>query len=112
MQNDTVCKTCPNTQIPKYNKENVYILPFETKTSGGRQVKILYFILFFLCKGGGAPKSSYMLTKELWYSNETGHALNSTFLDTYCIVSFQINPLWISHEGLWKIALETFHEYE
>ena len=46
--------------------------------------------------------------KELCLSNETWHALNSTFPDTKCIVSFPINPHWISNSGLWKIVLETF----
>ena len=46
--------------------------------------------------------------KELCNSNETWHVLNSTFPDTNCIVSFQINPHWISNSGLWKVVLETF----
>ena len=37
-----------------------------------------------------------MTQKELCHSNETWHALNSTFTDTSCIVSFQINPHWIN----------------
>ena len=41
---------------------------------------------------------------------ETWHALNSTFPDTNCIVSFQINPHWISNSGLWKVILEIFCE--
>ena len=47
--------------------------------------------------------------KELRHSNETWHALNSTFSDTNCIVPFQMNPHWISNSGLWKVAhvLET-----
>ena len=42
--------------------------------------------------------------KELCHSNETWHALNSTFpdTDTNSIVSFQINQHWISNSGLWK----------
>ena len=36
------------------------------------------------------------------------HALNSTFPDTNCIVSFQINPHWISNWGFWKVVLEIF----
>ena len=43
--------------------------------------------------------------KELCHSNETWRALNSTFPDTKCIVSFQINPHWISNSGLWKVVL-------
>ena len=46
--------------------------------------------------------------KELCHSNETWHALNQIFPDTNCIVSFQINPHWISNSGLWKVELETF----
>ena len=46
--------------------------------------------------------------KELCHSNETWHALNSTFPDTNCIISFQINPHWIRNSGLWKVVLETF----
>ena len=46
--------------------------------------------------------------KEFCHSNETWHAFNSTFHDTICIVSFQINPHWISNSGLWKGVLETF----
>ena len=46
--------------------------------------------------------------KEFCHSNETWQALNSTFPDTNCIVSFQINPHWISNSGLWKVVLETF----
>ena len=38
--------------------------------------------------------------KELGHINETWHALNSTFPDTNCIVSFQINPHWISNSRL------------
>ena len=45
---------------------------------------------------------------ELCHSNETWHALNSTFPDTNCIVSFWINPHWISNSGLWNVVLETF----
>ena len=45
--------------------------------------------------------------KELSHNNETGHALNSTFPDTTCTVSFQINPHLISISRLWKV-LETF----
>ena len=40
--------------------------------------------------------------KELCHSNETWHALNSTFPDINCIASFQINPHWISNSRLWK----------
>ena len=46
--------------------------------------------------------------KELCHSNETWHALNSTFPDTNCKISFQINLHWISTSGLWKVVLETF----
>ena len=46
--------------------------------------------------------------KELCHSTETWHVLNSTFPDTNCIVSFQVNPHWISISGLWKVVLETF----
>ena len=46
--------------------------------------------------------------KELCHSNATWHALNSSFPDTNCIVSFRINPHWISNSGLWKVLLETF----
>ena len=54
----------------------------------------------------------HMLTKkELCHSNETWHALNSTFPDTNCIVSFQTKPHWISNSGLWKVVLETFREW-
>ena len=49
-----------------------------------------------------------LTTKELCHSNETLHALNSTFSDTNCIVSFQINSHWISNSGVWKVLLETF----
>ena len=53
----------------------------------------------------------HRLTKyKLCQSNETLHALNSTFPHTYWIVSFQINPHWVSTLGLWKVVLETFHE--
>ena len=48
--------------------------------------------------------------KELCHCNETWHALNSTFSDTNCIVSFQTNPHWISNLGLWKVVLETFQK--
>ena len=48
--------------------------------------------------------------KKLCHSNETWHALNSTFPAINCIVSFQINPHWISNSGLRKVALETFRE--
>ena len=41
---------------------------------------------------GGLKSSSRLTRKELCHSNETWHALNSTFPDTNCIVSFQINP--------------------
>ena len=41
--------------------------------------------------------------KELCDSNDTWHALNSTLPDTNFIVSFQINPHWISNSGLWKV---------
>ena len=47
--------------------------------------------------------------KELCHSNETRHALNSTFPDTCCVVFFQINPHWISNSELWKVVLATFH---
>ena len=46
--------------------------------------------------------------KELCHRNETWQAFNSTFPDTNCIVSFQINPHWISNSELWKVAIETF----
>ena len=55
-----------------------------------------------------AWKVHRLTKKELCHSNETWHALNSTFPDTNCIVSFQINPHWISNSGLWKVVLETF----
>ena len=42
--------------------------------------------------------------KELCHSNETWHGLNWTFPDTNCIVSFQINPRWISNAGLWQVS--------
>ena len=45
---------------------------------------------------------------ELCHSNETWHALNSTSPDSNCMVSFRINPHWISNSGLWKVVLETF----
>ena len=49
--------------------------------------------------------------KELCHSNETGHALNSTYPDTNCIVFFQINPHWMStNSWLWRVVLETFRE--
>ena len=48
------------------------------------------------------------LSKELCRSNETWHALNSTFPDTNCIVSFQIQ---ISNSEFWKVVLETFREW-
>ena len=32
------------------------------------------------------------------------NALSSNFRDTKCIVSFQINPHWISNSGLWKVV--------
>ena len=56
---------------------------------------------------------SHRLTskKELCHSNETWHVLNSTFPDTKCIVSFQINPRWVSNSGLWKVVVETFREW-
>ena len=44
--------------------------------------------------------------KELCHINETRHALNSTFRDTNCIASFQINAHWIDNSGLWKAVLE------
>ena len=50
----------------------------------------------------------HRLTKKECHSNETWHALNSTFPDTNCIACFQINPHWISNSGLWKVVLETF----
>ena len=46
--------------------------------------------------------------KELCHSNETWHALNSTFPDTNSIVYFQINPHWISNSGLWKVVARHF----
>ena len=46
--------------------------------------------------------------KELCHSNGTSYALNSTFPHTNCIVSFQVNPHWISNSGLWEVVLETF----
>ena len=49
----------------------------------------------------------HRLTKELCHSNETWHALNSTIPDTNCIVSFQINPHWLSNSGLWKVVVST-----
>ena len=53
----------------------------------------------------------HMLTKnELSNSNENWHRWDSTFPDTNCIVSFQINPHWISNSGLLKVLLETFCE--
>ena len=53
----------------------------------------------------------YRLTKkELCHSNETWHAFNSTFPDTNCIVSFQINPHLASNSGLWNVVQETFRE--
>ena len=45
--------------------------------------------------------------KEFCHSNETWHALNSTFPDTNCIVSLKKNPHWISSSRLWKVVLET-----
>ena len=50
----------------------------------------------------------HRLTKELYHSNKTWQALNSTFPDTSCIFSFQINPHRISKSWLWKEVLETF----
>ena len=50
----------------------------------------------------------YRLTKkELCHNNESWNASNSTFPDTKCIISFQINPHWISNSGLWKVVLES-----
>ena len=46
--------------------------------------------------------------KELCHSNETWPALNSAFPDTNCIVSFQINPHWISNSRLWKLVQNLF----
>ena len=46
--------------------------------------------------------------KELCHSNENWHALNSTFPNTNCIVSFHIKPHRISNSGLWKVVLEAF----
>ena len=46
-----------------------------------------------------------MTKKELCHSSDTWHALNSTFWDAYCIVSFQRNPHWMIHSGLWKVVL-------
>ena len=82
----------------------------------------IFFFFFFFGGGGCACHLSlstrlyYMrlgwklhrLAKELCHSNETWRALNSTFPDTNCIVSFQINPHWISNSGLWKEVVETF----
>ena len=45
--------------------------------------------------------------KKLCHINEIWHALNSTFPDNNCIISFQINQHWISNSGLWKVVLET-----
>ena len=45
------------------------------------------------------------------HSSATWHALNSIFPDTNCIVSFRINPYWISNSGIWKVLLETFCEW-
>ena len=42
------------------------------------------------------------------HRNETSHALDSTFPNTNCIFSFQINPHWISNSGFKKVVLETF----
>ena len=61
-----------------------------------------------LCPMFGAGMTLTLTKKELCHSNETWHALNSTFPDTNCIVSFQINPHWISYSRLWKVGLETF----
>ena len=55
----------------------------------------------------------YRLTKkELCHSNEIWHALNSTFPDTNCIVSAQINPHSISTLGLSKVVRETFRDIQ
>ena len=40
------------------------------------------------------------------HSNETWHALNSTFPDTNCIVSFQIFPYWILSNSGMGVATE------
>ena len=61
-------------------------------------------------RGCGWKVHRLMTKKELCHSNKTWHALNSTFPDTNCIVSFQINQHWISNSGLWKVVLETFRE--
>ena len=42
--------------------------------------------------------------RKLCHSYEIWYALNSTFPDTNCIVSFQINPHWISNSGFWKVV--------
>ena len=55
-----------------------------------------------------AWKVHRLTKKELCHSNETWHALNSTFPDTNCTVSFQINPHWISNSGLWKVVLYVY----
>ena len=66
------------------------------------------------CKGNFLTRVGWKVhrrTKEkLCHSNETWHALNSTFPDTNCIMSFQINPHWISNSGLWEVVLETFQK--
>ena len=86
-----------------YNKDNLCTLrmvprfSFDVSANSGQ----------WLC--GWAEK--FIGKKELCHSNETLHALNSTFPDTNCIVSFQINLHWIlSKSGLWKVE-ETFCEW-
>ena len=60
---------------------------------------------------GGLKIVHSLNKKELYHSNKTWHALNSTFLDTNCIVFFQISSHWISNSRLWKVVLETYHEW-
>ena len=55
-------------------------------------------------------KNHRLTKKELCHSNGSWHALNSTFPDINCTVSFQINTHWISYSGLWKVVPETFLE--
>ena len=58
----------------------------------------------------GGLKVHRLTKKKLCHSNETLHALNSSFPDTNSIVSFKINPHWIGNSGLCKVVLETFRE--
>ena len=44
--------------------------------------------------------------KQMCHRNETWHALNSTVPDANCIVSFHMNPHWISNLWLWNVVLE------